>query len=95
MEEINIESNTLPTFSQVNVNERDLLNIIKTATAHPSIPPIDLGLSGRVLVDHVIGRFEEVINDHGYTFCPQIIKDGYHALQQLYPLHFRNSKGYN
>lgn len=72
--------------------ERDLLNILKEATGHPSIQPIDLGLSGRVLVDHIIGRFEQAIDNHGGSeYCPQIIREGYQALKQLYPLHFRKN----
>ena len=74
------------------LNEGDLLSTVREATGHPSIQPIDLGLSGRVLVDHVIGRFEAAIDDHsGYDGCPQIIKEGYDALQKLYPLHFPNT----
>ena len=73
------------------LNERDLLNTIKEATGHPNIQPIDLGLSGRVLIDHVIGRFESAINDNGgYGCCPQIIREGYDALKQLYRLDFQN-----
>lgn len=72
------------------LTERDLLNILKEATRHPSIQPIDLGLSGRVLVDQVIGRFEQAIDNHGgIEYCPKIVQEGYQALRQLYPLHFR------
>lgn len=75
-----------------NATEKNLLNILKEATGHPSIQPIDLGLSGRVLVDHIIGRFEQAIhNQGGPEYCHPIIRDGYGALKQLYPLYFRNT----
>jgi len=73
--------------------EKDLLNLVTEAIKHPDIPVIDFGLSGRILVDHVIGRFEQTIDNCNGTDCPQIIKEGYRALQKLYPLHFRSSYG--
>ena len=70
--------------------ERDLLNKIKAAIHHPDIQPIDFGLSGRILADHVIGRFEKAIDNYGGSeYCPEIVKEGYEALKQLYPLHFK------
>lgn len=75
-----------------NLTEKDLLNILKEAVQHPDVQPIDLGLSGRVLIDHIIGRFEQAIDDQGgYECCPKIVKDGYEALKQLYPLYFRKN----
>lgn len=74
------------------IMERDLLYILKEATAHPAMLPIDFGLSGKVLVDHVIGRFEQVIDNYeSYENCPEIIRKGYEVLRQLYPLNFRKS----
>ena len=73
------------------VSERDLLNIIKEAIRHPDIQLLDPSLSGRIMVDHVIGRFEKAIDDKGgYDSCPKIVKEGYEALKQLYPLHFKH-----
>mgnify|MGYP001607492481 FL=1 len=70
---------------------KDLLRIINEAIGHPEIQPVDFGLSGRVLIDHIIGRFEEAIgNIGGYESCPEKIRAGYSALRQLYPLYFQN-----
>ena len=72
--------------------EQNLLDIVREAIKHPDMLGIDFGLSGRVLIDHVIGRFEQAIDNYGKTEgCPQIIRDGYASLKKLYPLHFRNS----
>ena len=71
--------------------EEDLLNIIKEATAHPALPPINLGLNGKILIDHIIGRFEQAIDEHeSYESCPEIIRKGYEVLKDLYPLHFKH-----
>ncbi len=76
--------------AQFELKERDLLGLIQEAIGHPDIQPVDFGLSGRVFVDHVIGRFEKAIDDYGSPQgCPEIIRKGYEALKQLYPLHFR------
>ena len=70
---------------------KDLLKIINETIGHPEIQPVDFGLSGRVLIDHLIGRFEEAIcNTGGYDSCPEKIRVGYDALKQLYPLYFQN-----
>ena len=72
---------------------KNLLNIVQEAIKHPDMPAIDFGLSGRVLIDHIIGRFEQTIDNYWKTEgCPQIIRDGYASLKKLYPLHFRTSK---
>ena len=72
--------------------ERELLGRIKEATGYPGIKPIDSGLSGRILVDHVIGILESAIEDNGgYAGSPKIIREGYDALKELYPLHFRKA----
>lgn len=71
--------------------DKELLRIINEAIGHPEIQPIDSGLSGRVLIDHIIGRFEEAMgNIGGYKNCPKKIKAGYDALKQLYPVYFQN-----
>ncbi|MDP3699006.1 MAG: hypothetical protein Q8R47_05455 [Nanoarchaeota archaeon] len=70
--------------------ETDLLNMVKEATRHPDLPPLNLSFSGRILVDHVIGRFGQVIDNYGgVEECPLVIREGYQALRQLYPLHFK------